>query len=319
MNEHPLRPITDADRATYQRDGVVCLREVFDADWVDLLRPVVERLVIKKERMGLLPTAPLRSPCRTSDEVREYTFNSPLAEACGQLMQSSEIRYFFEEFFAKAPQSSEKTIWHADRAGWPVTGTMVPSVWVALTPIVHANSLQVLAGSHRHDVLYWLFSPNAKKMIQPPDRPNHPDGESLRGNPDANYLTWEMQPGDMLVLHPWALHYATGNPTDDWRFAISTRVFGDDIRWDPRPDCLNISGVSFDELIPGEKPSGPCFPLLWSDDGRKDSKETYPRGFGTTWPESAYEAAKKHAQVNSQGFEAMLAASGGPTPLKLPF
>lgn len=57
---------------------------------------------------------------------------------------------------------------------------MIPSVWTALKPNKHRNSLLVLKGSHRDDVLYWLFSSNAKQMIQPGDQPNHPDGESLR-------------------------------------------------------------------------------------------------------------------------------------------
>jgi len=319
MNRHPLVPITDEDVATYNRDGAVCLRKVFDQDWVDLLRPIIEKIVIGGDRMGLLPTAPLRNPFKVSEEVRRYTFESPLAEVCGKVLQSKEIRYFFEEFFAKAPQSSEKTIWHADRAGWPVRGQMVPSLWTALTPIVHENSLQVIAGSHKHDVLYWLFSPNAKKMIQPPDRPNHPDGESLRDNPDVTYLTWEMEPGDMLFIHPWALHYATGNSTDNWRFALSTRVFGDDIEWEPRPDCLNIPGISFDEMVPGNKPMGPNFPLLWSEDGRKESGDDISYGFATTWDDDAYERVSHLSQVNSKGFEKMLENSGGPTPLPYPF
>lgn len=319
MNKHPLRPISSEDVETYQRDGVVCLRQVFDQDWVELLLKPARRLCIDGEHLGLLPTAPLRHPSRTCPEVRKFTFESPLGEVCGRILQSREIRYFFEEYFAKAPRSTEKTIWHADRGGWPVTGQMVPSLWLALTPITLRNSLECLAGSHKHDVIYWLFSPNAKQMIQPPDRPNHPDGESLRSNPEARYLRWEMQPGDMLVIHPWTLHSATGNPEDYWRFALSTRVFGDDIRWEPRPDCLNVSGVSFDEMIPGEKPAGRAFPLLWSEDGRRDNPEDYPSGFATTWPDSAYASVAHRAQTNSKGFEAMLARSGGPTPLKLPF
>jgi hypothetical protein len=89
--------------------------------------------------------------------------------------------------------------------------------------------------------------------------------------------------GDMLVVHPWALHYSHGNPTDGWRIALSVRVFGDDVRWAPRPDCLNIAGCSFDEMIEGERPAGDLFPLLWSVDGRRDDDSRYPRGFATRW------------------------------------
>ena len=48
-------------------------------------------------------------------------------------------------------------------------------------------------------------------------------------------------------------------------------------------DCLNIAGVSFDEMIEGEPPGGDLFPLLWSADGRRDDDSRYPRGFATSW------------------------------------
>jgi hypothetical protein len=55
MNCSPLRPITDANRLAYQRDGAVCLRQVFDQDWIDSLLPIARRMVIDKEDFGLLP------------------------------------------------------------------------------------------------------------------------------------------------------------------------------------------------------------------------------------------------------------------------
>jgi len=120
-------------------------------------------------------------------------------------------------------------------------------------------------------------------MIKPPDRPSHPDGEALRADPNSKVLSWDMEPGDMLVVHPWTLHYSSGNPSADWRIALSVRMFGDDIRWAPRPDCVNLAGVSFDEMIEGEPPQGRNFPLLWSADGQRDSDADFPRGFATRW------------------------------------
>ena len=95
-----------------------------------------------------------------------------------------------------------------------------------------------------------------------------------------------------MIVHPWTLHYSHGNPTDEWRIAVSIRVFGDDILWDPRPDCVNLAGVSFDEMIPRTRPSGPLCPLIWSADGRRDGDALYPRGFATHW------ARERKATVN---------------------
>ena len=111
-----------------------------------------------------------------------------------------------------------------------------------------------------------------------------------------------MEPGDLLVVHPWALHYSAGNPTDDWRIAVSVRLFGDDIRWAPRPDCVNLAGVSLDEMIDGDRPEGQLFPLLWSEDGRRDDDRDYPRGFATTWSKTRKADVNEYAE-----FAALLA------------
>ena len=313
MNRSPLRDVTEDDIDTYKRDGVVCLRNVFDREWAEMLRPVAKEAKLNPSKFGLLPSLnQARFMARTIPEFRKFSFESPLGEATGKVLQSKTVRFFFDELFSKEPNSKSETIWHNDRAGWPVTGQMVPSLWVPLTRITKANSLECIAGSQRHDKLYWLFSTNAQQMVRPASRPTQPDVQRLRGEPDIQFLTWDMEPGDMLIIHPWTLHYNSGNPLDDWRFAISTRVLGEDIRWDPRPDCLNIAGISLDEMIAGEEPDGPLFPMLWSADGRRDSGEDYPRGFSSKWQPEAYERARQRIAAKG-GIKVMRDAEGGPS------
>lgn len=283
LNTEPLRPITDEDKETYARDGVVCLRQVFDPEWIDSLVPMARRITIDEADVGLLPSAPGRYMSRLIPEFRRFIFESPLAQAAAQTIGSSKATFFFEEIFAKPPHSDSKTIWHCDRMGWPVSGQMVPSLWIPLGPVAAPNSLEVLAGSQTQNVPYWLFSPNARQMVKPEDRASHPDEAALRADPNNRFLNWDMEPGDMLVLHPWVLHYSSGNTADDWRIAVSARIFGDDIVWDPRPDCVNLAGVSFDEMIQGCAPEGPLFPMLWSEDGQRDTDDQFPRGFATAW------------------------------------
>jgi hypothetical protein len=312
MNRRPLRPISDDDRLTYAQDGAVCLRKVFDQDWIESLLPIAKRIVIDKEDFGLLPHRPVNFMTRVIPEFRDLAFNSPLGEACGLTLGSKEIRFLFDQIFAKAPQSDAKTIWHNDRAGWPVTGKMIPSFWMPLTPIVKANSLEVIAGTHNNDVLYWNSTANSRQMVKPEGRVPVPDGEAVRNNPNFKFLSWEMEPGDALLIHPWVLHYSSGNPTGDWRIAISIRPLGDDIRWDPRPECVNMAGISFDEMIPGEKPQGVMTPLIWSEDGRKDDVSGYQRGFATSWDK---DAVARQANLPPPSFEDFTKQFGGPSSL----
>jgi len=307
LNTEPLNLVTQEDIETYNRDGVVCLRGVLNDEWIEQLDPIARRLIIDKEDFGLLPTIPGRYMARCIQEFRRLVFESALAQVSGQVMQSKEIRFFFDEVFAKPPVSDAKTIWHTDRMGWPVSGKMVPSLWLPLTPITKSNSLECIAGSHTQDDKYWLFSPNARKMIKPEDRLPHPDCESRRNDGKTKFLSWDMNPGDLLIIHPWTLHYSGGNPSDDWRIAISIRVFGDDIRWAPRPDCVNLAGVSFDEMIDGQKPAGSHFPLIWSENGNTDEDTNYPDGFAAGWDVdemgmvNEYDTFKKFKEKEQRG------------------
>lgn len=283
FNSTPIRPIDDADKEAWLSDGVVCLRQVFDPQWIDSVEPSIRRIAAEGDDPGLLPTSPGRYVARVDKAFRRFVFESPLAQAAGEVMQSKEIRFYFDEIFAKPPKSDSKTLWHSDRMGWPVVGNMVPSLWIPMHDVAKENCLEVILGSHRTDYPHWLFSPNARKMIRPENRPKHPDETKLRADPKNQFVSWDMKKGDMLVVHPWLLHYSSGNTANDWRLATSIRVFGDDVRWAPRPDCVNLAGISFDEMVDGDPPAGPLFPLLWSEDGRKDDDSTYPHGFAATW------------------------------------
>ncbi|MDX2221561.1 MAG: phytanoyl-CoA dioxygenase family protein [Rhodospirillaceae bacterium] len=287
FNSRPVRAITDEDRAAYARDGAVCLRNVFDRDWIDSLLPIARRLLVDGEDFGLLPHVPGSWMARKIPEFREFAFRSPIGEAAGRALGSQWVRFFVDIFFAKPPRSTAATPWHSDRSGWPFSGTMIPSFWMPLTPVSRANGLEVIAGSHRQDLYYWNITAMSKKMIRPPDRLNIPDAETVRGDPNYTFLGWDMEPGDALLIHPWALHYSSGNSTDDWRIALTVRLLGDDTRWDPRPECVGLAGVSLDEMVPGEVPDTPFLPVIWSADGRTDPMETYPTGFATRWSASA--------------------------------
>ena len=43
MNKHLPRVISDEERAVFFRDGVVCLRGVFDDEWIELLKAGLQK------------------------------------------------------------------------------------------------------------------------------------------------------------------------------------------------------------------------------------------------------------------------------------
>ena len=45
MNRSPLNPITDADVRQFEQDGVICLRGMFDQDWITRMSSAVDRIM----------------------------------------------------------------------------------------------------------------------------------------------------------------------------------------------------------------------------------------------------------------------------------
>jgi len=72
-----------------------------------------------------------------------------------------------------------------------------------------------------------------------------------------------MKAGDCLVHHPLTVHGAPGNfSPKKRRAAISTRYFGRDAFWDPRPATMKITGDP--QLVPGQRPEDDrVFPVAW--------------------------------------------------------
>ena len=274
MNKEPLTPVTEAHCEAYARDGVVCLRGMFDQAWIDLLRPEAEAV-----RKGTVPRLSGNFGdmhlWHRSEVFRRYVFESPAGEIVGRTMRSKEVRFFFEKLWFKEPRSDKATPWHTDRMSFPVDGGMVPSFWMALTPITKANSLECVAGSHTDATAYWNWTHNGSRMIRPDDRPDFIDYNLRRDDSALTFLSWDMEPGDCLLIHPWCYHYSCGNPLDQWRVALSTRWLGDDVTWNPRPESINLPGISFGEMVEGAKPQGPLVPLIWSEDGRQESYTPY--------------------------------------------
>ncbi len=269
MNKHPLHPITDEDRLAYQSDGVVCLRGMFDAEWVTRMRAAAERVIADPDKYGVLGPSQgetMTSVCymwRNDQDFRDYIFESPAAEITGRVIGSKEIRMYHDHLFHKPPQSPRKMQWHTDATAWPVNGEMAPNIWLSLTEVDDENGrVEFVAGYHRYLVengLQYGFKPEQNTGLCPVF-------EEERDNPDYRFITWDLAPGDCIVFHPSTPHFSKGNDsTDRPRIGLALRLFGDDVVWDPQPHKAVIPGLERSDLVPGEHPEGEFFPVLWCD------------------------------------------------------
>lgn len=299
MNRHPLKPVTQNHIDTYKRDGVVLLQGMIDQDWVERITEAwlrMRRTIESGKPAYHLPQWMLDKDPRLAAEMAAanagerrkerigagflggkfmhwwdedfmaYGLESPAGEMVGRVLETDTVRYYWDQMFVKDAGCNIPTYWHADYPAWPCKGEMLPSLWLTLTPIEKGvNSLEFIAGTHNDKTLQWPRAFNSRGMDRPADRPDFIDYEEHRDNPDVTFLSFDMNPGDAVLIHPRVYHGAGQNdhPTQD-RIALTTRWFGDDVMWDPRPECVNTPGLPFEDMVPGAHPDDDdLFPVAW--------------------------------------------------------
>ncbi len=276
-------PILEEEILAYERDGVVCIRNQFDADLVEKARNICVEYSIGTAP-GLVAAddadgGPGRTivsshMARTRPEFMALVAGSPSAEIAARLMGVPDVRYFYDQLFIKEPGTQAPTDWHHDLPFWPFKGNHIASVWIALTPVNKKQSgLVYVAGSHKWGTLY--------RPDPAPPRENYLKGDSANlppcpafhkefGNPDYRFLSWDMEPGDCLVHHPLTVHGAGPNTSlEQRRVALSIRYFGGDAKWAASPTAFTVPGTEnavAAGLVPGEFPaSEDIFPVIWRD------------------------------------------------------
>lgn len=274
MNRKPLNTITDEDIRAYNEDGVVCLRQMFDADWVGRMRDASFKYMEQdkgnhRKREARIPGEDARFYINTFMSVYDEVFldfrnNSPAAEIGATLMGADSVRYWYDQLFIKDAGTSAPTQWHHDLPFWPFLGEDLVSIWLALTPVSDETSgLQYIAGSHKWGKFYCPVTPDEDPAFTDQEMEPCPDYSRRDDYPDLTYLSWDMEPGDCICHHPLTVHGAGANKSPSLaRAAISIRYLGKDATWDPRPNVMKLPEAP--NLEQGVYPDDDeIFPVVW--------------------------------------------------------
>lgn len=258
----------------YQRDGVVCLRGVFDKGWIELLRAGVETNMAEPGRYARYYTPEgadghfFGDYCNWAriESYRRFVDESPASAVAAALMSSQKVNFFHEHVLVKEPSTSERTPWHHDQPYWVVDGVQVCSLWIPLDPVPRDVAVEFVGGSHRSGGWY------APKSFATEE--NHPGNEGetvpdIDADRDAfNLLSWAAEPGDCIAFHALTVHGAPGNASKSARRrAVAMRFTGDDARFVRRDGYMS---PPFEDvtLRPGEPMDSEHFPVVWHD-GRR--------------------------------------------------
>ena len=119
-------PLTNADIDAYRRDGIVCLRKVFDAAAVEKLREAVAWTMANPGPWAMNFVGDKTKPPFFGD-VFAWTRHPAYAEACvngyaaeiaGRLMGAREVRFYFDHLLVKEPGSAApRAVERTRRAG----------------------------------------------------------------------------------------------------------------------------------------------------------------------------------------------------------
>lgn len=269
MNRKPLSPVGAADIAAYERDGVVCLRGMFDADWIAFMREAVAEALANPGPHGESYTK-AGSPGGFFGDLdmwqrlpgfRRFVFESPAAEIAGRVMGASKINFFYDQLLVKEPGTAERTPWHQDQPYWAVSGRQVCSIWLPFDPVPQVNAVEYVRGSHLWSRSFLPYHFNDGSPYRARDLEAMPDIDADRGAYDI--VAYEMEPGDCLVFQAMIVHGAPGNASQSYRRrALATRWTGDDARY-----CVHSGEVAIPTSDPGLKHGDrmdcALFPRVW--------------------------------------------------------
>ena len=140
----------------FQRDGAVCIRQLFRPQEMTVLRAGIdENLVHLSPRAKVASGADdpgrfVEDFCNRQDnaDYRRFIFDSALPETAARLMRSTTARLYHDHMLTKEPGTRQPTPWHQDQPYYNVEGRHNVSFWIPVDPVPRETTLEFLAGSH---------------------------------------------------------------------------------------------------------------------------------------------------------------------------
>ncbi|WP_413729867.1 phytanoyl-CoA dioxygenase family protein [Sodalis sp. RH22] len=261
--------ITPQDKAAFQRDGAVIIRQAFSRQWLEKVEQGIMANIAAPSDHGRYTDPETKLFFQDSDNwrriaaIKQFVYESPAKEIAAGLLGSGKINFLHDHVLAKMPGASQRTLWHQDQPYSPVDGNDFCTLWLPTGAVTRATALEFVAGSHRWGK--W-FRPQwfATGQLREGDDDSWdilPDIEARRQ--DYRIISWALEPGDCLVFHGLTLHGAAGNFQDAPRRVLSTRWTGDDAVFRYRSGKMSPPAPLQDAPQDGGALDCPSFPVVW--------------------------------------------------------
>lgn len=195
-------------------------------------------------------------------DFKRFATRGAAPEIAAALLGGGAVRLFDDQIFVKEPNTRERTAFHQDSTYMEIDGDQCCVLWIPVDPVTtETGGMVYIRGSHRDGKRY---RPNV--FISQATLPGAEGDElpDIEGHPeDHDLVSFDVEPGDVLVHHYHTVHGAGGNLSRyQVRRAATIRYAGDDIRAFPRawaPKRLHLSN----EFIKGSPLTEPDYPVVW--------------------------------------------------------
>jgi hypothetical protein len=194
-------------------------------------------------------------------QVRDVALDSALPELITGLLDATHLNFWEDTSFVKAPFTAQRTAFHQDLAYFQISGDQCAVAWIPLDKVTHKNgAMEYIRGSHKWPQTY---APNVFFAQTPFAQSPFPRCPDIEGNRDAyDIISFDVEPGDVLVHHVRTVHGAGGNLSDQHRRAISLRYCGEQVRYANHQGTIAQTGLR-DVHRDGEPLMGEDYPIVW--------------------------------------------------------
>ena len=231
-----------AARAYYQREGVVCLRQVIEPRWLECCRKGVDKSIAQPGQFFRDYTS-AGSPSRytfefwawqNNPELRALVLESSIGSLVAELLEADRLIMLMDQWLKREAGSTNAAPWHHDEPYFDFFGGRKCVVWFPLEAMSLLEGLTFIGGSHQWGKLYRAQNFAEREPFDGDNQPYH-ETEAFTEHQDR-YLGWSMQPGDCVIFDFRTLHRATADQTalDRTLRRMTLRYGDDDVLFKPR-------------------------------------------------------------------------------------
>ncbi len=233
------RVLTDAEIATYDRDGYLILEDAVTADQLRRLRDQWDAWVEDSRahagdfgdyqdgrarfdlESGHSSDAPklrrVNSPVEISDIYMEIAKSSRMADAVVDLI-GPDVKFHHSKINSKPPRSGTEVKWHQDFPYTPHTNDDVVTTLLMVDAATEANgALRVAPGSHKEPLKSIWHGGVFTGAVD----------EETRLDWEARAITCEASAGAVCLMHTRVGHGSVPNHSDGWR-TVAINVYSAD-------------------------------------------------------------------------------------------